>query len=193
VRGRTWFRLLRPLLRALELPLRLLPRRWAGGGLALFRHVPGKLGIGLRYLFARRLFAACGDVVAIFEGVYIRNGQGIRCGSHVSIHPLCYLDGIGGITLGNDVSIAHGVSILSFDHGFADPSLPIRNNPTHKAEVRLGDDVWIGCGARLLAGVEIGSRSVVGAGAVVTRSIPAGRLALGVPARTVKEIPGAPP
>jgi acetyltransferase-like isoleucine patch superfamily enzyme len=193
MRGRAWFRLFRPLLKGLELFLRLLPRGWAEGGLALFRHVPGKLGIGIRYPFARRLFASCGEVVAIFEGVYIRNGRNIRCGSHVSIHPMCYLDGIGGIEIGDQVSIAHGVSMLSFDHGFADPSLPIRNNPTTKAPVRIADDVWIGCGARLLSGVDVGRRSVIGAGAVVTRSLPSGSLAVGVPARVVRQVPGGAP
>ena len=89
------------------------------------------------------------------------------------------------IEIGDNVSIAHGVSILSFDHGYADPALPFRDNPVILKKVTIGDNVWIGCGVRILKGVEIGSGSIVAAGAVVTRNVPPGVIVAGVPARVL--------
>ena len=60
------------------------------------------------------------------------------------------------------------------------------------APVRICEDVWIGAGATILRGVTIGARSIVGAGAVVTRSIPPDSVAVGVPARVIQSLPNVP-
>jgi acetyltransferase-like isoleucine patch superfamily enzyme len=98
---------------------------------------------------------------------------------------MCYLDATGGLTIGNDVSIAHGVSILTTEHEYAVPGVATRDAAVREAAVAIGDDVWIGAGARILAGVRIGDHAVVGAGAVVTRDVPARQVVAGVPARAV--------
>ena len=168
---------------------RFLPRalvRWLWCCSDLFE---GKLALALRYLCLRRLSAACGDNVFVGRSVTLRYGENLRIGSNVSLHTGCYLDAFGGIDIGNDVSIAHQSSILSLSHGFSDQSLPIRSNPISTSRVVVEDDVWIGCGVRILSGVTIGSRTIVGAGAVVNRSI-GGGVFVGVPARLTREIPG---
>jgi acetyltransferase-like isoleucine patch superfamily enzyme len=109
----------------------------------------------------------------------------LRIGQFVSIHRWCYIDAVGDITIGNDVSIAHSSSILSFDHTWADASRPIRDNPIRLAPVNIANDVWIGCGVRILAGVSIGQRCIVAAGAVVVNDVPNGTVAGGVPARRI--------
>ncbi|MBN1844586.1 MAG: acyltransferase [Sedimentisphaerales bacterium] len=150
-------------------------------------------GIGIRFILWRRLAAACGDNVSVHESVWLRWPQFLSLGRNVSIHPLCYLDAQGCITIGNDVSIAHNVSVLSFEHDIGDLNVPIKDAPCLPRPVVIEDDVWIGAGARILGGVRIGTGSVIGAGAVVTRDVPAYSLAVGVPARPIRSRrPGAP-
>jgi acetyltransferase-like isoleucine patch superfamily enzyme len=61
------------------------------------------------------------------------------------------------------------------------------DQPRTSAGITLGDDEWLGAGAKVLDGVKIGSRVAVGAGAVVTSDLPDGVVAVGVPARVVRE------
>jgi acetyltransferase-like isoleucine patch superfamily enzyme len=77
---------------------------------------------------------------------------------------------------------------MSTNHSWSDSTLTIRDNPVSASEVSIDDDVWIGCGSRILAGVHIGTRSVVAAGAVVTQNVPSYIVVGGVPARTIKQI-----
>jgi len=109
-------------------------------------------------------------------------------GDNVSIHQMCYLDATGGLTIGSDVSIAHGTTIMTADHNYQAEGYLIREAPVIMAPVVIGNNVWIGAGVRILSGVTIGDNCVVGAGAVVTKSIPANSLAVGSPARVIKSL-----
>ena len=151
-----------------------------------FRHTNGKFGLLLRYVFLKNLAETVGDNVSIQPGVYLLNLTNLRIGNNVSIHPMCYIDAEGGITIGNDVSIAHSTSILSTNHEWSDLSLPIKYNAVKYNAVVINDDVWIACGVRILAGVEIGNRSVVAAGAVVNKSFNCNTVVGGVPAKILK-------
>jgi len=186
MRGRDLFKAGKPALIAVGMVLGALPRGVAALALTLARFVPTKLGIALRWTLVRRLAKRCGDCVAIHDGVYLFRLDQAEFGANVSVHPMCYLDATGGLVIGNDVSIAHGVSILTTEHDYTQPGFMIRDAPVKPAAVTIGDDVWIGAGARILAGVTIGSHSVVGAGAVVTRDVPARQVVAGVPARPLK-------
>ncbi len=121
----------------------------------------------------------------IGRGCEIRGWPGLRFGRNVTLHLNGYVDASGGVTIGNEVSIAHGCSILSFEHTWADASEPIKYNPLSLHPVEIQDDVWVGCGVRILAGSTILSRSVVAAGAVVTRGIYGPGVFGGVPARRI--------
>jgi acetyltransferase-like isoleucine patch superfamily enzyme len=101
---------------------------------------------------------------------------------------MCYLEGEGGLSIGSDVSIAHGVTIMTTEHDYDVSKGKMRDAPVKRAPVSIGDDVWIGAGVKILAGVTIGDHVVVGAGAVVTRDIPSNSLAVGVPARVIKRL-----
>jgi len=183
MRGRELFRLAKPLLVGFGAVLAVLPRAAVGLLLTLSRFAPTQLGIALRWTLVRRLAKRCGDTVAIHDGVYLFRLENAELGANVSVHPMCYLDATGGLVIGNDVSIAHGVSILTTEHDYTQPGFMIRDAPVKPAPVTIGDDVWIGAGARILAGVTIGAHAVVGAGAVVTRDVPARTVVAGVPAR----------
>lgn len=99
------------------------------------------------------------------------------------------IDMAGKVAIGNNVTISMKSSIIThFDAG--DSSLKSAY-PRSTGKVSIGDNAYIGCGATLLQGVAIGAGSLVGAGAVVTEDIQAGKLAAGVPARVVKDIKDA--
>jgi acetyltransferase-like isoleucine patch superfamily enzyme len=186
MRGRDLFRAARPILVVTSAVLAVLPRGVCTLLLTLVRLVPTNLGIALRWAIVRRLAKRCGDCVAIHDGVHLFRLEHAELGDNVSVHPMCYLDATGGLVIGNDVSIAHGASILTTEHDYTQPGVMIRDAPVTRAAVTIGDDVWIGAGARILAGVTIGAHAVVGAGAVVTRDVPARQVVAGVPARTLK-------
>ena len=92
----------------------------------------------------------------------------------------------GGVTLGSNVLMGPGVRIITRNHRFSDPSIPIRIQGETFAPVKIGDDVWLGANVVILPGVEIGAHAIVGAGAIVTRSIPAWAIAGGNPAKVIK-------
>ena len=186
IRGRQLFKVVKPFLFSCSFLVRILPRPVTHWLLKTFRYTQGLQGIGIRYCFMRGLAQACGDNVAIHEAVYLFNAENIRFGNHVTVHPLSYLDAEGGISIGNDVSIAHNVSIISFEHDYRNLEMPINSTPLLLKKIIIEDNVWIGAGVRILGGVTIGTGSVIGAGAVVTRDVPPMSIAVGVPARVIK-------
>lgn len=188
MRGRDLFHIGRPFLRAATVSLRLLPASICEFILLLFKYCPTRVGIAVRYVFISRLAAACGDNVAVFEGVHLFRLDKMRLGDNISVHQMCYIDGSGGLTIGSDVAIAHASTIMTTSHTYRDSGDTIRDAAITTEPVAIGNDVWLGAGVRVLAGVTIGNRVVIGAGAVVTRDVPSNVLALGVPARVVRRI-----
>lgn len=119
--------------------------------------------------------------------VSFRNGERIVMGRdcHIGEHSSLWAgDGTGQIILGDFVSIAPRVFITASDYQFVSGQ-PFRNQPKRERDVRVGNDVWLGTGVVVTAGVTIGDGCIVGAGAVVTKDIPAGSIAVGVPAKVV--------
>ncbi len=115
-------------------------------------------------------------------GIVIGDGCSIGDGAHITA--------INRIELGKNVLTGKYVLITDNSHGEADASqldtAPNRRPLVSKGPVVIGDNVWIGEKASILPGVRIGRGAIVGAGAVVTKDVPAGHLAVGVPARIVK-------
>lgn len=185
MRGRHLYRRYRSIIKLLGRTLGYLPGNLAAVGLDWFRSVPGILGFTVRYLFLKRLAHKCGEVVAIYPGAYLRNVEHLEIGDHVSIHEMCYLECAGGLRIGSNVSLSHSVSIITHEHDYLQTNVPVREAPLLLRPVEIGDDVWIGAGARILGGVVIGHGAVIGAGAVVTKSVLPGSVAVGVPARVI--------
>jgi maltose O-acetyltransferase len=93
---------------------------------------------------------------------------------------------VGRITIGNDVQFGPNVQLLTATHPIQ-PG-PRRDKWEAAEPVTIGDNVWLGGGVIVLPGVTIGSDTVVGAGAVVTGDLPAGVVAVGNPARIIRQL-----
>lgn len=128
-----------------------------------------------------------GKGTGISPNVSFRNGERIVMGRDCHIGERCYLwagDSTGRIILGDFVSIAPEVFITASDYKF-EAGKPFRQQPKNERDIRIGNDVWLGAQVVVVAGVSIGDGCIVGAGAVVTKDLPAGSIAAGVPAKVI--------
>jgi acetyltransferase-like isoleucine patch superfamily enzyme len=114
-----------------------------------------------------------------------RDGGKIVIGDRTYINYSAHISANVEVTIGHDCLIGQNVIILDSDQHDMFTRLP----PGEMAPVVLGSRVWLGARVTVLKGVHIGNGSVIGAGSVVTRDIPAGCFAAGVPARIVREFP----
>jgi maltose O-acetyltransferase len=117
--------------------------------------------------------------------VVIHTPERVSIGARCAIAEFVHMWGGGGITIGNDVMIASHAVITSLTH---DTRAAVYRESLIRKPVVIEDNVWIGAGAVILPGVSIGSGSVVGAGSVVTRDVPAGTVVVGVPARAIRSV-----
>jgi len=163
-----------------------LRRRAALLLLSLVRHLEGRLGSHTRVLALRAAGTKLGDDVYIGPTVHIQAPWLLQVGSRVSIHEFCLLACHGGVRIGSDVSIAHSSSILTTSHLYADLQVPIRDQGVEESPVEIQDNVWIGCGVRILCGSTIESGVVVGANSVVRGSLPRNTICAGTPAEVKK-------
>lgn len=115
--------------------------------------------------------------LTVGEGTYIGEMNNIRIGG-------------GHIKIGKKCLISQHVSIIGSNHSI-DRNNYIMDQPwdDEKIDVIIEDDVWIGCGAKILPGVSIGQGAIVGAGSVVTKNVAAYSIVAGIPARFIKERP----
>lgn len=120
------------------------------------------------------------------DHIYIRAGtQGyIRMGDRVAINSFVRLFGHGGIEIEDDAQLGPGTLITTTDHDI------FGKLEADFKQVHIGKRAWIGANVTILPGVCIGEYAVIGAGAVVTRDIPARCIAVGVPARVIRSLDG---
>ncbi len=131
------------------------------------------------------------DRVIVSQHVEIRvhapegkSGQ-VSIGENTYIGPFSYLSG-QSIAIGKNCLLGPYVGILANNHVFQDPHRPICEQGHTYEGIKIEDDCWIGAGVKVMDGVNIGHGSVVGAGAVVTKDLPAYSVAVGVPAKIIK-------
>jgi len=112
----------------------------------------------------------------------------ITIGNHCWIGARTQLIGAGKLTIGNDVFVAADVYITTLNHGM-DPQNPTAYGlqPLQIQDVSIGDGCWIGTKVVILPGVTIGKRSIIGAGSIVTKSVPDYSIAVGNPAKVIKK------
>jgi acetyltransferase-like isoleucine patch superfamily enzyme len=120
---------------------------------------------------------------AILKG-YHQNEM--RIGNETWIGQQCFFHSAGGLTIGAGVGIGMAVKIITSQHREAGREVPVLFSPIEFAPVVIEDGCDLGVGSIILPGVTVGRGAVVGAGAVVTRDIPAYAVAAGVPARILR-------
>lgn len=185
--GRTFFKKFGNIIDGLVVVQNIVPKRIRKYELKRICNKPGKVAMIRRYILLKTLAKYVGRNVAIFQGVYFENVEQLSIGDNVSIHQMCYIDAEGGIDIGNDVSIAHRTTILSSNHGYNVLDVPIKYQSMSLKRTTLKDNIWIGCGCTVLAGVCIESGCVVGANTTVTASIDENSVVVGNPAKIIKK------
>ncbi len=153
---------------------------------AILRILPGIEGLVLRAWFYRMMFKSCGPGLLIYPAVYIIFSRKISVGKRVAINVGSYLDGRGGITIGDHVLIGPNCVIASCEHTFKDVNTPIYQQPVKYAPIKIERDVWIGANSFIKCGVTIKEGSVIAAGTVVTKDVPSFCIFGGVPGKVIK-------
>ena len=129
-------------------------------------------------LFGDRL----GEGSRVMSGLTVVRSKNVRIGKNVVIMNNCLMMSAGGITIDDNSLVAANTQLISNNHDLEEHMI-ITCKPVH-----LKRNCWIGAGATILPGVTVGENSVVGAGSVVTKDIPDNCIAVGSPAKVVKEI-----
>ena len=119
-----------------------------------------------------------------FPPFYTDCGKNIKIGKNVFINACCRFQDQGGIEIGDGSLIGHNTTIATLNHDFN----PDKRANLHPSPVKIGKNVWIGSDSTILPGVEIGDGAVIGAGSIVTKNVPANSIAVGSPARVIKQI-----
>lgn len=127
-----------------------------------------------------------GDRIAVAFGAVIQGKVKIGNGCSVQANTMLIGDSECGITIGNNVRIAPYVTIISSNHVFERTDIPISKQGMESAPIIIGDDVWIASRVNIMAGVTVGTGSVIAAGAVVTHDIPPYSVVAGIPAHIIK-------
>ena len=140
----------------------------------------------LRDRLLRELLAECGEGVVIRPPFHLEYGIRVGIGAGTFFNYDCLMLDVAPVTIGAACQVASRVQFITATHPI-DPG-PRRRLWESAEPIVVGDNVWLGSGAIVCPGVTIGDDTVVGAGAVVTRDLPAGVVAMGVPARVVREI-----
>jgi len=133
--------------------------------------------------------ASIGPHHVIHPTVEFHHSENITVGDYVFIGPGSFLDGKGGIEIGDGAVLGPRVVILSSSHQYRnDELLPFHVFDEHR-KVTIGRGVWIGFGAMIVPGVVVGDGAVIGMGAVVTRPVAKGSVVGGNPARKIGSRP----
>jgi maltose O-acetyltransferase len=139
-----------------------------------------------RRVIAAPLFASAGKDINIEHGAYFGDGSQVSIGDRSGIGINCRIH--GPVVIGRDVMMGPDVVILARNHEHSDPTRPmIDQGYSANATVTIGNDVWIGTRAIILPGVTVHDGAIVGAGAVVTKDVPAGAVVVGNPAKVIRQ------
>jgi len=146
-------------------------------------------------MFVAEHVVASARLASVGDGTVIRPTASIQYPSQISIGKRCHVNRFSclwaspsaKIVLGDNVLMGPGVFITTSNHGVARNGMPMHDQTATEADVRIGNDVWLGAHVVVLPGVTVGDGAICAAGAVVTRNVNEYAIVGGVPARTIGE------
>lgn len=172
-------------------------------------YLPTSLGTAIRSFGFKILFQDCGSHFRAQSHVTIEGFKNIQLGQNVRFakNTFYYAQEDGAIQIGNNFSINVNSSLIAnfgkitigdncligpncvlraANHKFENTEIPINKQGHTPGHITLEDDVWLGANVVVLPNVTIGKSSIIGAGSVVTKDIPAFSIATGIPAKVLK-------
>jgi acetyltransferase-like isoleucine patch superfamily enzyme len=121
------------------------------------------------------------------HGCKIRVHEGeVSIGAKTVIGQECTISAFQHVSIGRECIVADRVMLIDFDHGVTEVERPIRLQGIYKRDVHVAHNVWIGYGACILRGVNIGENSVIGTSSVVTKDVAPNAVVAGAPARVIR-------
>lgn len=139
----------------------------------------------IRAIFSELIGRSVDDTFKLIPPFYTAGGLEITIGHKVFINQCCTIYDMGGVDIGDLVMIGPNVNIITSSH----PLAPTERRTYIEAKpIVIERNVWIATAATILGGVTVGENSVVAAGAVVTKDIPANSFVAGVPAKIVRSL-----
>lgn len=138
-----------------------------------------------KQVLQKQMFTSVGERLVIIQPITIDTGN-VKIGHNCFINSGCKFIDFGGITIGNNVGLSVGVTLITNNH----PCNPLTLDKwvDVKEPIVIEDDVWIGANAIVVGNVTIGKGAMIGAGSIVTRDIPPGEVWAGNPARYIETV-----
>jgi acetyltransferase-like isoleucine patch superfamily enzyme len=135
-----------------------------------------------------------GDRCTVKRGAVIRPtnvllnepGEGLMVGNGSNIGAFSYIGCSGYIEIGENVMMGPRVNLMAENHNFKRTDIPMKEQGVTRSFIKIGDDVWLGAGSTVLAGVTVGQGAIIAAGAVVTKDVPSFSIVGGVPAKILR-------
>lgn len=144
-----------------------------------------RVTIKIRGFLHRPFFKKCGRNFQLASGVQLLNTHNMEIGNDVYIAYYAWLNGMGGLTIGDEVVLGPYVTISSLTHCYKNGSF--RFGGADAAPVKIGRGSWLAAHVSISYGVSIGSGCLIAANAAVTKDVPDGYMAGGVPAKVIGE------
>ena len=130
--------------------------------------------------------------IRIGDGVFVGRNTILSCkdgdielGEGANLGFNCEVFSASRVLIGRSVLMAAYTYVIGGDHDFSDPTAPVLAQARTSVGVVIGDGVWMGAGAKILDGVQVGNDAIIGAAAVVRENVPGRAIAVGMPARVV--------
>lgn len=139
----------------------------------------------LKAKYYSKLLGSCGKEFKVWGPVHIKNPDKLYIGSAVSLNDGAYINALGVIVIGDNVSISAGAKLVST---MLDVDLFAQKKIHLNKRIEIGNNVQVGAGAIVLPGVKVGDNVIIGAGSVVTKDISGNCVVVGSPARKIREI-----
>ncbi len=132
-----------------------------------------------------QMLKSCGEGLRVARHANIGSGQRVKIGKNCGLAEGLVI--LGDVEAGDDLMLGPEVVMISYNHEYSDPTVPMRaQGASESRPIKIGDDVWIGMRAMIMPGVTIGSHAIIAGGSIVTKDVPDWAIVGGNPAKVIK-------